>query len=45
MKTIRLREQDIETIIYELNQGVIGDNSRYDKTLKRISKKFEDILT
>lgn len=42
MAKIELTDKQIETIIWELSQGVIGDGGAYDKMLKRIIAKIKD---
>lgn len=41
-RTIRLRDDQIDMIVYELNQSIMGDNDSYDKKLKTIIKKLEE---
>ncbi len=42
MKTIRLTDKEIELIVWELGQGVLGDSSSFDNRLQRLIKKFEE---
>lgn len=41
MAKIELTNKQIETIIWELSQGVIGDGGAYDKALKKIISKIK----
>lgn len=41
---VELTRNEIEQIIWELGQGIFGDNSAYDRKLSRIKNKFEEIL-
>lgn len=43
MKTVKLTDKEIEMITWELKQGVVGDNSSYDKRLERLISKMEDL--
>jgi hypothetical protein len=40
--TIKLTEDQLDTVIYELNQGLLGDNDPYERKLKTIIKKLEE---
>lgn len=40
--TYKFTRPQVEMMIYELKQSVIGDNDSYDKRLKTIIKKLED---
>lgn len=42
MKTIKLSDKEIELIVWELEQGVLGDSSSFDNRLQRLIKKFEE---
>lgn len=40
--TYKFTRPQVEMMIYELKQSVVGDNDPYDKRLKTIIKKLED---
>lgn len=39
--TIKLTEDQLDTVIYELKQSLLGDNDPYERKLKNIIKKLE----
>lgn len=43
-KTITLTEKQVEIVLYELEQGIMGDDPKdaYDQALKRIIKKIQE---
>lgn len=43
-KTVRLTDEQVETIVYELEQGIRGDDPKdaYDNKLRRIIKKLSE---
>lgn len=40
--TIRFTQPQVEMLIYELEQSVIGDNDSYDRKLKTLIKKIKE---
>lgn len=40
--TIKLTEDQLDIVIYELKQSLLGDNDSYERKLKTIIKKLED---
>lgn len=44
MKTIKLTDEQAEMAVFELNNGIRGDDpkDKYDNQLKRIIKKIEE---
>lgn len=43
MKTVKLSEKELDLITWELEQGVIGDGSSYDKRLNRLIQKLKEV--
>lgn len=42
MKTVNLTEKEIVLITWELEQGILGDDSPYDKRLQRLIAKLKE---
>lgn len=38
---VELSQDEINTIIFELRQGIYGDKSAYDKKLEKLATKLE----
>lgn len=41
MKTVKFTDEQLDMVIYELEQSLRGDNDSYEKKLKTIIKKLE----
>ena len=42
MAKIELTKKQIETVLWELSQGIVGDGTTYDKNLERIINKIKE---
>ena len=42
MVKIALTKKQIETVLWELSQGITGDGGAYDRDLKRIINKIKE---
>lgn len=42
MAKIELTKKQIETVLWELSQGIAGDGTAYDKNLERIINKIKE---
>lgn len=42
MAKIELTDKQVETVIWELSQGIVGDGGTYDKMLKKIISKIKE---
>lgn len=43
MKTVKLTDKEIALISWELEQGILGDGSPYDKRLTRLIQKLKEV--
>lgn len=41
-KTVKLSEKELDLITWELEQGILGDGSPYDKRLERLIQKLKE---
>lgn len=41
-KTVKLNEKELDLITWELEQGILGDGSPYDKRLERLIQKLKE---
>lgn len=41
-KTVKLSEKELDLITWELEQGILGDDSPYDKRLERLIQKLKE---
>lgn len=45
MAKIELTKKQVDTVIWELSQGISGDGGSYDKMLKKIITKIKEQTT
>ena len=42
MAKIELTKKQVDTVVWELSQGIAGDGGAYDKNLKKIINKIKE---